>query len=375
MTKNKLIIAAAGSGKTTHLVEEALKRKGKVLITTFTESNEEEIKKKFLEKGKIIPSNITIQTWFSFLLQHGVKPYQGGFFEEDINGLLLSNEKTGVKFINKEGIKICYPEKDVKNHFFSKGCKIYSDKLSKFVIRCNHDNKVIDRISKIYESIFIDEVQDLAGYDLDILKLFLKSFSEIILVGDPRQVTYLTHLEGKYRKYRNGLIKDFILNECDKNICEIDEISLNKSYRNNIQICKFSSRLYPDFEEPNSEEKMSTGHDGIFLIKESDIEEYCNKYKPQKLHYSQSEFPDLNFGISKGLGFERILIYPTDNIKKYLREGNLSEIESIRAKFYVALTRARFSVGIVLNYDDYDYIEGVQKYNYKKPITLSDFGI
>ena len=41
---NKLIIAAAGSGKTTHLVEEALKiTEGKVLITTYTEANEQEI--------------------------------------------------------------------------------------------------------------------------------------------------------------------------------------------------------------------------------------------------------------------------------------------------------------------------------------------
>ena len=45
---NKLIIAAAGSGKTTHLVNEALKVKdGKVLITTYTEANEKEIIKKF----------------------------------------------------------------------------------------------------------------------------------------------------------------------------------------------------------------------------------------------------------------------------------------------------------------------------------------
>ena len=37
---NKLIIAAAGSGKTTHLVNEALKiTDKKVLIRTFTETN------------------------------------------------------------------------------------------------------------------------------------------------------------------------------------------------------------------------------------------------------------------------------------------------------------------------------------------------
>lgn len=74
---NKLIIAAAGSGKTTHLVNEALKiKESRVLITTYTEANEREIRKKFFELNGCIPNNITIQTWFSFLIQHGVKPYK-----------------------------------------------------------------------------------------------------------------------------------------------------------------------------------------------------------------------------------------------------------------------------------------------------------
>ena len=35
----KLIVAAAGSGKTTYLIEQALKSKGQTLITTFTRDN------------------------------------------------------------------------------------------------------------------------------------------------------------------------------------------------------------------------------------------------------------------------------------------------------------------------------------------------
>lgn len=46
MPKNRLIIAAAGSGKTTFLVEEALQKpkNDSVLITTYTEANEAEIR-------------------------------------------------------------------------------------------------------------------------------------------------------------------------------------------------------------------------------------------------------------------------------------------------------------------------------------------
>lgn len=80
MKSNKLIIAAAGSGKTTFLVTKALTQKNeKVLITTYTQANELEIRKKFIELNGCIPSNVVVQTWFSTLLQHGVRPFQEGF--------------------------------------------------------------------------------------------------------------------------------------------------------------------------------------------------------------------------------------------------------------------------------------------------------
>ena len=64
---SKLIIAAAGSGKTTYLVKEALKiTSDRVLITTFTDANEHEIRTKFFKSNGSIPENVTVQTWFSF---------------------------------------------------------------------------------------------------------------------------------------------------------------------------------------------------------------------------------------------------------------------------------------------------------------------
>jgi DNA helicase-2/ATP-dependent DNA helicase PcrA len=92
------------------------------------------------------------------------------------------------------------------------------------------------------------------------------------------------------------------------------------------------------------------------------VENYCAIYKPQRLLYANAENNDINYGASKGLSFDRVLILPTVKIKEYLKNGDLGNIESVKAKFYVALTRARFSVGIVCDYDSGDYIEGVEKY-------------
>ena len=163
---NKLIVAAAGSGKTTHLVSEALKiADKKVLITTFTDANENEIRKKFYEIKGYIPSNITIQTWFSFLIQHGVKPYQSVVCNAKIKGLMLVNQKSGLRGYNKVKKPIYFGENDPINYYFSKSQLIYSDKIAKFAVRANELTKglVIERIGKIYASIFIDEIQYMAG--------------------------------------------------------------------------------------------------------------------------------------------------------------------------------------------------------------------
>ena len=260
------------------------------------------------------------------------------------------------------------PESDVEKHYFSKEYKIYSDKLSKFVFKCNEksSNAIFDRLSRIYDYICIDEVQDLAGYDLELIKLLFHSRSNIILVGDPRQATYSTHNEKKFTKYQNGKIKDFIQNECKKVDVEVDENSLNCSYRNNEIICNFSSKLFPEYSVPKSNQTHKVGHKGIFFIKKSQIDSYLKIYLPIQLRNDRrkqvnSDYQVMNFGESKGLGFERVLIYPTQPILDYILKGKSLDGAS-RAKFYVAVTRAKHSVAIVYNFKDSDIFKDIEEW-------------
>jgi len=373
MNNNKLVIAAAGSGKTTYLVDKAKSIKDEnVLITTYTEANEAEIKKKF--NGRISP-NITIQTWFSFLLKHGVRPYQSILEDELHNkrvGFYLTEKKSGLRYyVGKR--PVYWGEDNFFKYYFTNQIKIYSDKISRFIIKCNEriGNEVIDRISRIYPNIFIDEVQDLAGWELEILKMLFNSNSNILLVGDPRQVIYLTHTPQKYAKYKYGKIKEFIESECTSGICEIDTSTFNFTHRNNKEISEFASKLYPEYDvctpcKCKICRDYSKSHEGIFLVKEKDVNKYCRSFSqlPIILRFNNSVFPDWNFGKSKGLTFDRVLIYPTQKIRNYLINGDISKIETVKAKFYVALTRARYSVGIVINYNDtVNYIDGLQKYS------------
>ena len=356
---NRLTIAAAGSGKTTFLVEEALKQKeGKVLITTYTQANEADIRKKIIEKNKCIPENVTVQTWFSFLLQHGVRPFQGVLFEKKIKGLILVNSQSGLKGYTKFKQPIYFgEEKDFEKHYFSNSLKIYSDKLSKFVFRCNEksNGNVVDRMSRIYSHIFIDEVQDLAGYDLELLKLFFNCSSTIQLVGDPRQGTYSTNSAPKNKKFKKANIVNFFTDQIE-NLTK-DDTSLMTNYRCNKSICDLSNKLFPNFQATTSGNNTATQHSGVFFIKEQDVESYIQKFSPLQLRDSKrtkvnENYRVMNFGEAKGLSFDRVLIYPTKPFIDWLKDNNAELAETSRSKLYVALTRARHSVAVVNNKDN-----------------------
>ena len=367
---NKLIIAAAGSGKTTFLVEEALKIKSnRVLITTFTIANESEIRAKFFKINGAIPENITVQTWFSFLLQHGIKPYQDVLIDAHINGVLFVNEKSALKYISRNGFPVYYSEAEVSNYYFSPRMKIYSDKIAKFAYVVNEKSNglIIDRIMRIYPNVFVDEVQDLAGYDLELIHLLLRTSSRIIMVGDPRQVTYHTHEEAKNCQYAQGQIEQFICSKCKSISITIDKTSLKVTHRNCKSICSFANSIFSNYEPCDADEKTPTGHDGVFFVKPTEIDEYLKRYRPMQLRNNRavpvnSLYDCYNFGESKGLSFSRVLIYPTKPMINWIRNRSSNLVFESRSKFYVAVTRAEHSVAIVHDYVGKPCISGIQNY-------------
>lgn len=344
MVKNKLLIAGAGSGKTTHIVNDALmKNEASILITTFTQANEEEIKRKFIAIHGCVPANVRIQTWFSFLLQHGVRPYQGVKYQKKIEGLFLisGQSATGIAETNTE------------NHYFTKDGKIYSDKVAKFTIKCNEQegSPVINRLSRIYTDIYVDEVQDLAGYDLEFLKLLLSSDLNVCLVGDPRQATYSTNDSAKNKQYKKSAIVNFF---SDKTIhIKTDNTSLNTNYRCSKSICEISNKLYPEFEAVLSDNKDIDNHTGLYLVGTQDTTSYLSEFEAMQLRDSAKnknidpEYDVMTFGKAKGLEFDRVIIYPTKPFIEWLKGSSTDLAPTSRSKLYVAITRARLSVAFV----------------------------
>ncbi|MGB8816826.1 MAG: UvrD-helicase domain-containing protein [Rhizobiaceae bacterium] len=380
--ENKIVIAAAGSGKTTYLVNEAVKIKGeRVLITTYTESNEAEIRQKFFESVGHVPANVVIMTWFSFLITHGVKPFQGGLFDFPISGMVLVVAQSGLKFRTRQGKPVFWPEDVIDKHYFDPIRRVYSDKLPKLAIRCNEKSggAVIDRISRVFRHVFVDEVQDLAGYDLDILAELARSSVRLLMVGDPRQVTYLTHHERRYKKYADGGIADFLRNELSKKVpVDIDETTLNRSHRNSAVICAVSSRLFPALPASKACECVqchaeSAAGSGDFILQMTDYTHYLATVRPMQLRDKitspgvDRRSPAMNFGESKGRGFDHVVILPTEPMRLWLANPATDLKPQSRAKFYVALTRARHSVAIAMDWGTGTLPEGFSLYERAAP--------
>ena len=120
-------------------------------------------------------------TWFSFLLRDLARPYRRVMHDRRIDGLKW-----------EEGRSVPYvPKSNVAAHYFAGGRLIYSDKISKFICECDRrtDGAVMRRLAQRFDHIFVDEIQDVAGYDLDVLELILKAKVKLTMVattGRPR---------------------------------------------------------------------------------------------------------------------------------------------------------------------------------------------
>ena len=357
---NLVYIAAAGSGKTTTLVREAcaLQPSEYVLILTYTDSNEKEIRNKFYQEKGYIPQNVCIQSWFSFLLQHLIKPYQNHLTDDvfEIKGIaMVHKENNG----SKKNYRI--PKSNWTHYYFSKQQRALTEKLSELAYDCNEkaNGKPIQRLCDIFENIYIDEVQDLAGYDLELIKLFFLSKSNVIIAGDPRQTIYLTNHGNKNKSYQNGKILDYLLaQKVLRGKYQVDTNTLNSSWRCCTEICEYASMVTPAFNKTISRTNYQDKQCGVYLVAESEKAHFLNQYKGSiQLRHSVTakgidpNFSVMNFGESKGLTFDSVLIYPTQPMVKWIEDHNEDLEETSRFKFYVAVTRARYLVGIVWTKD------------------------
>jgi len=327
------------------LVQRALANPDRrIAIVTYTNNNLREILSRFASQNSGLPKHVELLSWYAFLLRECVRPYQrakyGGPRVESIAWVQGRSP-------------FWVSESNVGKFYFAGGDRIYQDKLAQFVVECERlsECRLTKRLRRVYSDVYIDEFQDLSGWDLEIIKLLMASEIRITLVGDPRQSVFKTNNSAKNAKYRKAAVTKLIEKWEQDGLCTIKSSCGN--YRCHQGICDFANKLWPAMEEMKAMTNQVTGHDGVFLIKSSDVSDYIARFSPQVLRWDKNAASygcrAINFGKAKGLQFERVLITPTQPMVKYLRTGDLKHVLPSLDKLHVAVTRARHSVAFVFD--------------------------
>jgi DNA helicase-2/ATP-dependent DNA helicase PcrA len=345
-SQNEIVVAAAGSGKTAYLVEEAFADLSKrILITTYTRENLREIQTRVGIAGHGRDHNVQTMSWFEFLLRHCVKPYQGYKTQIlRIHSINFSTRRSAVP-------GLLYAKKsDFDTYYVDGNDDLYQDVVSDLACAIDSESqgKVISRLADCFDAILIDEIQDLAGPDLDLLERLFDSQIEVTAVGDPRQAIYATNTSNRNRQLRRSGIIDWL--EQQVKAGRITVGARSESYRCNQKVCDFADALYPELPATTSRNLQVAPDMGVHLVHVDHLVAYRTTHSPQELRWDKrakrANAAALNMGEVKGMAFDRVLVHPTGPITKYVETGEpLPEVS--KAKLYVAITRARHSVGIL----------------------------
>lgn len=343
--KNTIKISAAGSGKTYDICHDALAvvegGDKKILIVTYTNRGENAVETEIKKQNRgVLHQQIVIKTWYRFLLSDTIKPYQlyitgGGSF----------NVVKGIDYSQTFGT-VNYQRRGTRARYLTNAGNVLSNQASELAcfLDKKSNGKIIGRLSEIYSNIYFDEVQDLAGYDIELLKLLLDSGISVTCCGDNKQATFRTHNARKNK------------NQTGKNIWQffrgLDNVEIEKnlaSRRFNRDICCFANKLFPVGDPITSIMDEETGHDGVFLIDQSDVDAYFYEFRPQVLRYDAKtvieKYQAVNFGACKGETFDRVLIYPNGPLMDFVLSGKALKAPE---KYYVGVTRPRYSIAFVM---------------------------
>lgn len=341
MSVKKCVIAGAGTGKTTYLLKLALNAPEtcNVLYLTYTEAASAHFETQIKHLRGAVPSNITIMTWFSFLLSQGVRPFPyplPGFRPKGI-------QFTEGKVKQQRGVRRGQPAYYITDNQQD----VFSSRLADLACMCDEqvNGAVVTRISDIYQLILVDEAQDLSSYDYDYVEKLLRTPSSIVIVGDPRQRTYTTSNEGAHL---NETIFDYIANN---KLCEIDRSTLTTCYRCKPDVIELANELFPDLPALQPSDGTTDEYVKV-LTKEEFSRQAANAKFAMHLTWQSKSLPisgcqTMTMGASKGSEFSDVAVWLTQPMSKWLVDRKSELKATSRAKLYVAITRSQNNLWLI----------------------------
>lgn len=337
----RVIFAVAGSGKTTRLVEE-LDGGRRCLFFTFTDENVFNLRKKILERYDKIPANVSVMTYFTFLHSFCFRPAAG--LKTKTRGLSFRDPPQYGQFNQKQD-----------GYYMDSGRRLYYNRLAKFIMLRGLVNEARARIEQFYDVVCVDEVQDLAGNDFNLLLELMAAKVSILLVGDFRQHTYDTSRDGAVNTNLHSNFKTYTKRFRDAGVV-VDTTSLAASRRCSPAVCDFITRKLNIPISTMSDRAAAvltvhsqTGADNLWM--RSDVVKLF--YQEHSKYGCHSQ----NWGASKGEDhYDEVCVVLNKTTLAHHQNETLSILKPATLnKFYVALSRSRGNVYLVAHkyFDQY----------------------
>ena len=329
-----VILAVAGSGKTTHIVN-SLSPDSRSILITYTDNNYNNLRTKILCKFGYFPENIALYSYFTFLYKFCFKPF-----------LWLETRAKGINYEVPPSWTLRL-RRDSRDYYFDKHNRLYHNRIAKLLEVFDVLALINHRLEKYFEKLFIDEIQDFAGHDFNFLKSISESNLNLLFVGDFYQHTFDTSRDGNINKNLHVELETYI-GKLQQMGLVVDCETLSKSYRCSPTVCSFISQgLGIEMDSHKNEE--TTIHI-IDTVDEADRILKCNETIKlfYKEHYKYACF-SRNWGDSKGEDhYTDVCVVLNKNTFKMYQKKKMYELKPrTRNKLYVACSRARSNLYLV----------------------------
>jgi len=324
----RVVFAVAGAGKTSLIINKVT-MDSRCLIITYTDNNTAQLKSRILKKLGSIPNGVRIYSYFSFLYAFCYRPILG-----------YDLKTKGINFDYPLPKYAEFSKVNERTHYIDKNERIFSNRISKILINSKVMPKVLERITQFFDSVYIDEIQDLSGNDFNFVCELAKLDTTVTLVGDFYQHTFKTSIDLNIQKSLHDSF-DAYCGKLKKAGYEIDLDTLSRSYRCPPAVCSFvQDQLGINIGSSKSSEvevRMLDCPEEIASI-------YTNDSIVKLFYQSSNKYIGNtdNWGNTKGVDdYIDVCVVLNPNSYKAFKLGQLASLAAItRNKLYVACTRA-----------------------------------
>lgn len=324
----RVIFAVAGAGKTMRIVAN-LDLHRRFLLITYTDNNLWNLRSKIIGRFGFVPPNIVLYSYFTFLHVFCFKPY-----------LLMMMRTRGINFERPpEWTRML--QRTEEAFYIDSHRRLYHSRIAMLLAAKGVLSEVTNRVEKYFDAVCVDEVQDIGGYDFDLLSTICCCKVDMLMVGDFYQHTFVTSQDGPKNKNLHADYENY-KKRFETAGLAVDTNSLAKSYRCSQTVCAFI-RDHLGIEIYSHSDRAT---EAALLEVQGEADRFHACERTVKLFYQEHEkygCYSQNWGNAKGADhYEDVCVILNGTAYKALKNGKIrcASVQT-RNKLYVACSRPR----------------------------------